>query len=200
MAKFPNFPPGSRFDPKRWKWLGGYSWCTGDLFSSAWSQERFVEYHCRSCKAHSNTVIVVFLLCWAFSFSAKHLTSLLSVLNLCRGVLSVLPISFSSLLGAGHSRQWRKLYSGEKKSARQRRETTQQGKCSVEKKKLRSGAGVCAYTQEHCTCGPRNHNEPNGVIVFEFYMCTGWFGRVSEWYQSLTAHQYQKGHTVPKQV
>ncbi len=27
-----------------------------------------------------------------------------------------------------------------------------------------------------------------------------WFANVCECYQSLTAHQHQKGHTVPKQV
>ncbi len=36
------------------------------------------------------------------------------------------------------------------------------------------------------------------IYIYILNTCYTMFG--SEWYQSLTAHQHQKGHTVPKHV
>ncbi len=39
-----------------------------------------------------------------------------------------------------------------------------------------------------------------GQLPRDYIIMTALLGSVSECYQSLTAHQHQKGHTVPKQV
>ncbi len=38
------------------------------------------------------------------------------------------------------------------------------------------------------------------VFIFMFLLSFRYFNFFNEWYHSLTAHQHQKGHTVPKQA